>query len=209
MPHPMWRHPCCSPEATLSAPADCPRCGQPSEFAGCWRSVIELMGQYQYVYGLRPLGPHRALANGLLNPLRTRCAACHGSGIISVSVDVWRACVVCEGTGGMWVATEAELQAAYLRIFGAFPDAGAPDAAGRFVGGGLVGDLANGGMIDPRSPLAGAALPVPVATAPDESVPEPESATAAHPPGQASVIDWIRLLRAVLVIYLLIQAVWR
>ncbi len=109
----------------------------------------ESMARYQYVYGLKPRGPHRPMADQLLKLLRQNCPRCQGHGILTVDRGTWRICPVCEGTGGTWVGAEAK-NAAYALILERFPDAAASEAPSEFIGGPLVHDLANNRMLGCR-----------------------------------------------------------
>jgi hypothetical protein len=103
----------------------------------------EAMARYQYIYGLKPLGPHRALADALLTPLRANCPRCEGRGIVTIAGGEWLACVRCEGTGGMWTVPEAALQAAIATILETFPAAVATEVPADFLSGTAVLDLDN------------------------------------------------------------------
>ena len=109
----------------------------------------EAMARYQYVYGLKPLGPHRDMADQLLTLLRENCPRCQGHSILTIDRGAWRICPVCEGTGGTWVGAEAK-NAAYAWILERFPDAAASEAPSAFIGGPLIHDLANNRMIGCR-----------------------------------------------------------
>ena len=86
--------------------------------------TIEAMAMYMAVYQLSPLGPHRPLADKLLGPLRTKCTTCDGNGLLGTERDTNpRECSHCEGTGGFWNCTDAELAAAYAQVLEAYPDA--------------------------------------------------------------------------------------
>lgn len=129
MPHALWSHPCCDvAEEPVDLP-ECSTCGRPGEFAGWGYSHVELVAHYQRVYGLKPFGPHRAVAHELFRGLRSTCPRCTGYGVVGDG-HAWRECPACEGTGGTWTAPEASLVAAYRQVLAEFPDAAAPGALG-------------------------------------------------------------------------------
>ena len=82
-----------------------------------------MMSRYQRARSLKQIGPHRGLADELLNRWRVECERCGGSGV--VGWEAGRMCVQCEGSGGFWNASEEALMAAYQAIIARFPDAGA------------------------------------------------------------------------------------
>ncbi len=149
MPHAMWRHSCCPAGTGSSSTPACGACGQPGVFDGWHLSMHEMMACYQYVYGVKPLGPHRPLTDQLLGPMRQRCSNCAGNGICSLSADGWRGCAACEGTGGVWTGTALQLEAAYREILRNFPNAAARGRPHDFLGGTVVLDLAHDEVVTP------------------------------------------------------------
>ncbi len=149
MPRPMWKHSCCPPTPTSSNDPACGNCGETGHFQGWQYSIYELMARYRYVYGLKPIGAHRGLSDRLLGPMRAPCRHCAGHGILSPSVDRWRACPACEGTGGVWTGSGAQLAAGYLAIIRAYPDAAAGARPVEFLAGAMMLDLANTGVLPP------------------------------------------------------------
>jgi hypothetical protein len=72
MPQRMWDHShCCG--AFQSGSPECNDGGTRGRFTGWHLTMHESMARYQYVYGLKPIGPHRRLADELLTPLRVKC----------------------------------------------------------------------------------------------------------------------------------------
>jgi hypothetical protein len=115
------------------------------------------MARYQYVTGLKPIGPHRPLADTLLGPLRTSCDRCGSRGVLTIDRNRWCGCPVCEGTGGFWTADADELEAARAEIRAAFPDAVVERPTPRFLGGNLARSMRTGEVVDlserdPRGP---------------------------------------------------------
>ena len=133
MPHKVWRWSCsCDVGMGLpisipcSGPDPCSHCGEPTVFSYWARDSIEKMHLYQRVHGLKPLGPHRRLADVVFRGLRETCVACGSTGF--VGTEHWAECLYCEGTGGAWKADEEHLVAAYCLLLHRYPAAAAPGA---------------------------------------------------------------------------------
>src|SRR5437879_2893236 len=98
MPYTSWEHSCAGTVVTVSD-AICGRCGKEGQFVG-WRfRRLEAMARYQYITGVKPIGPHRKLADQLLYALRAVCSRCGGVGLITIDSARWVGCAACEGTG--------------------------------------------------------------------------------------------------------------
>ena len=82
-------------------------------------SVIERMAAYVRRYGLAPIGPHRPLADRLLQGAAEPCEACAGK-----SRDV--KCVACSGSGYVVRWSQAQIDAARAQVLKEFPHAAAP-----------------------------------------------------------------------------------
>lgn len=108
----------------------------------------EAMARYQYVYGLKPVGPHRREADRILRALRTRCDSCDGEGLRWHDDSDWRRCPSCEGTGGFWSYSSDIVEAARSEILDRYPEAAAPRGPLRFLSGALVYDLREGVILD-------------------------------------------------------------
>jgi hypothetical protein len=146
MPHPLWRHTCGGTHLLIRSPI-CSTCGNEGEFHGWRLSVHESMARYQYVYGLKPIGPHRQVADDLLFDLRAPCPRCLWDGIITVEGGgTWRMCPVCEGTGGFWTPPDEQVEAVRQEILKQFPDAAARSLPG-FVSVGVVLDLGSNEIV--------------------------------------------------------------
>lgn len=91
---------------------------EPAEF---WGGMYYAMHRYMQTRRLKPLGPHRQLADELLDKLRERCRACNGWGVLRQKAGGARDCPHCEGGGGVWTCSGEELAAAYCQIEEAFP----------------------------------------------------------------------------------------
>jgi hypothetical protein len=160
MPNKMWRH----DDGRLTG-RDCDEsgddCVERNVFAGWHLGMHESMARYQYSYGLKPIGPHRRMADELLGALRTRCARCDYRGILDIDGGVtWSPCPVCEATGGFWTASDEEVAAVRADILKTYPDAAAPPV--RFLGVPLALAVPTNTMVDLRDiPLRRAAFPRP------------------------------------------------
>lgn len=69
----------------------------------------EAMARYQTVYGLKPIGPHRKLADELFGGVSTECEACGGGGVVG-QAD-WRRRDTCQGRGVLFTRSPAEIDA--------------------------------------------------------------------------------------------------
>jgi hypothetical protein len=100
MVHRMWKHGCgCEKHYLASGAENCPRCGQPGEFAGWARSVVEQMGHTQSRTGY-PFNPK--LAKYRLPILKEPCPDCEGTGLVDVNHgQTCRDCERCHGNGGL------------------------------------------------------------------------------------------------------------
>jgi hypothetical protein len=108
----------------------------------------EGMARYQYVYGFKPIGPHRGMTDQLLGALRRTCERCGGAGIVSLDRDRWRGCVECEGTGGFWTRPPEEVERVRDRVRARHPDAAVANPTARFIGGALAHYTKTGEMVD-------------------------------------------------------------
>src|SRR5262245_26661784 len=125
MPHRVWKHQCKKGGPVVWQGTDvCEDCGRRGIPAGWSRSIFEMMGAYQRRTGLKPIGPHRPLADELLGRLTRRCQACASQGLLDAAQgEGWRDCPACDGLGAYLVGTAAEIAEAQRRILEAFPDA--------------------------------------------------------------------------------------
>lgn len=83
----------------------------------------EAARSYHYVYGLNPMGPHRPLADRLFRGMRDRCVRCGGRAVLTLDEKAWRACLTCEGTGGVWNRPSDEVDAVWRQIVARWPGA--------------------------------------------------------------------------------------
>lgn len=126
MPQHMWDHSQCCGDF-LSGSPECGDGHTRGRYAGWLLTTHESMARYQYVYGLKPIGPHRFLADQLLTPLRDSCPRCNRKGILDYNDGAtFGLCPVCEGTGGSWDAPDDVVNARRRTVLESFPNAGAP-----------------------------------------------------------------------------------
>jgi hypothetical protein len=86
------------------------------------------MGRYQQLHGLKPIGPHRGLADRLFAGTTRRCSTCKGKGLITVAAtDSWLPCPDCESIGFVWKCSLDEAKALRNQVLEAFPDAAVDD----------------------------------------------------------------------------------
>jgi len=81
--------------------------------------MCEAMGLYVRRFGLAPLGPHRPLADRLLQGATGPCGACVGKGV---------ECAACSGTGHVVRWSQAQIDAARAQVLREFPNAAVPKA---------------------------------------------------------------------------------
>ena len=125
MPNRLWRHTCGDFDG-LSGSPQCSRCGALGTFDGWHLSMWEAAGVYHYVYELNPFGPHRPFAYRLLSPMRDQCVRCGGRAVLTIDEDTWSACPTCEGTGGVWNRSPAEVEAVRREVVARWPGAPLP-----------------------------------------------------------------------------------
>ena len=139
MPQPSWTHTCRKTGRTRAdrTPFRCWRCFGQAEFAGWTNSVVEMMGDYQRVHGLKCIGPHRPLADQVFAGAFFRCATCHGSGYYDdLGHRRWGPCGECGGLGQLPTVSQEDIERRRAIVLEAFPDAGRPGGRRRAVGGG-------------------------------------------------------------------------
>jgi hypothetical protein len=134
MPQRMWQHRCGDKRTAFSmGTPTCRSCGGPGRYDGWHYTMHEAMARYQSRYRLKPLGPHRGMADKLLEGTTIECERCWGRGLRDVPGGGWETCRACQGFGTAWAVPADEIQRRRQRILDAFPDAEAqpvPDFAG-------------------------------------------------------------------------------
>jgi hypothetical protein len=143
MPRQMWKHECCG--GWTSAP-DC-SCGVAGTYEGWQYCMYELMARFQYITGMKPIGPHHMHTVRVLLKHRVECSNCHGNGLVDGDGNTYAICAPCEALGSFWTIPLDEVEAIRRQILAEFPNAGAPRATGRFFNGPAVLDLAAGEML--------------------------------------------------------------
>ena len=149
MPQKMWKHTC--PEdgsAFWMGTPFCSRCGGPGGYDGWHYRMHEAMARYQSLYGLKPIGPHRRMADELFNDVKVKCEACGGRGPRDVNGGAsWEHCGVCRGLGILFTGPATEIAEIRSRVLDAFPDAAA-DPVPEFATAPLAYDLSQGEIVD-------------------------------------------------------------
>ena len=105
MPHPTWKHRCCAvarERKAITGRRDCFNCGELGEFAGWGLSMVEAMGRFQRVTGMKAMGPGRLKIDVTI---RT-CGTCGGSGYAGTQYRKEK-CNDCDGEG-QWLDCDAE-----------------------------------------------------------------------------------------------------
>ena len=149
MPTRTWRCQCLAENSYRTGNETCATCGEYGAWMGWRLGMYELMARYQYVYGLKPIGPHRPLADRVLGDLRGVCERCKGAGVLTGPPSAPPIfCTDCEATGGFWTAQEHEISAAKAEVLRQFPDAAAPNGHLNFTLPAQVYDLGAGVMLD-------------------------------------------------------------
>ena len=143
MPQKMWKHTCPEGEGRFIAMGSpfCSLCGGSGEFDGWHYRMHEAMARYQTLYGLKPIGAHRRMADELFDDVMIRCEACGGRGLRDVNSGAsWERCISCRGLGILFTKPAAEIARIRRRVLDAFPGAAA-DPIPEFATAPLVHDL--------------------------------------------------------------------
>jgi hypothetical protein len=148
MPQRMWKHDCRKGGSSRhGSPGRC-SCGAPYEYDGWSNGMLESMAWYQKLYGLKPLGPHRPLANKVLSGAVRLCPECSACGYHDVRHgESYRVCTSCHGAGRSLVISDEELARLRSIILDKYPEAGAPRAVADPETGVVIHDLDKGEMI--------------------------------------------------------------
>ncbi|MCP9474549.1 MAG: hypothetical protein NNA19_04785 [Nitrospira sp.] len=156
MPQKMWKHTC--PEDGKSfwmgAPF-CSRCEGPGEYDGWHYSMLEAMASCQSFYGLKPIGPHRRMADELFNDAGVECEACGGRGLRDVNAGAsYERCGACRGFGMLFSKPAEEIAEIRRLVLDAFPDAAA-DPVPEFATAPLALDLSQSKIVGLSATCAG------------------------------------------------------
>lgn len=127
MPQKMWKHECPETRGSfLMGTPVCRNCGRPGEFDGWHFGMHEAMAQYQSLYGLKPIGPHRKMADKLFNGVTVTCHACGGQGLRNLKGgERWEICSLCKGLGIFFAGPLTDLIEIRRRVLDVFDDASA------------------------------------------------------------------------------------
>jgi len=160
MPFPISCSSCASGSGTVATEqSDCADCN--STGIASWNlGLMELMARYQYVFGLRPIGPHRPLADRLLSSKLRTCHVCDGSGLLPGTEPRWYRCAACEAIGAFWTINPRRVESLRTMVLAEYPDAAAPTNV-RFLSNRLGLDPATGCVVNLDStelPVAGVLL---------------------------------------------------
>lgn len=103
----------------------CPECGELGTFNGWGHSVIEMMASYSLRYKLRPIGPHRMMADELFHGRMKKCDQCNGYGLIDSpnGDDRGISCPKCDYGQYVFDGSPQEFESIRQKIISAFPTA--------------------------------------------------------------------------------------
>jgi hypothetical protein len=102
----------------------CEDCGRPGEFIGWGYSRLEAMAEYTKRTGLAPIGPHRGLADDMLDGWFEPCPICRGNGLVEAEGEqAWKDCPGCLGSRYLFKGTPQEFEEVRSRILRLFPKA--------------------------------------------------------------------------------------
>lgn len=128
MPHKMWKHQCKDGPTVAMGTEICPDCGTRGEYDGWWYSRIDAMSQYQKRTGLKPIGPHRPMADDLLERHMKMCEQCNGRGLLDINNgENYESCPLCQGIGCLFDGSLEQLESLRRRILASYPDAALDD----------------------------------------------------------------------------------
>ncbi len=117
-------------------------------FDGWFNNRLEGMAWYQKHYGLRPIGPHRPLADKLLAGATCSCPECSGRGYHDTGRGkAYLICKSCDGAGCSLVISEKDLATRRSDILAEYPAAAAPSDIPNPATGRMIHDLAKNEMI--------------------------------------------------------------
>lgn len=154
MPQKMWKHRCPQGDGGLSwsGSPGCSSCGEPGEYDGWHPGMHEAMARYQSKYGLKPIGPHRKMADELLGSLNEKCKPCDGRGLRDTAHgSSWQVCAACRGFGYFFTRPTYEIQALRRRVLATYPDAAAEPVPNFFTSEPAL-NLAKQEMVDLSKP---------------------------------------------------------
>jgi hypothetical protein len=150
MPQRMWKIICGCSSGWVGRP-DCDLCRQPNEYVGWSYGMYERMAIYQYRYGVRPIGPHRKLADEMIGPHIRRCEQCNGEGLLTdFATNTWEWCHACEATGSTVDCDSETLRRIHEHIEADFPGAVVTSPVHPFKRAVQMLDLSTGEIVGPQ-----------------------------------------------------------
>jgi hypothetical protein len=125
MPHKTWIHECTKSHRTEQQGAEiCSDCGQRGQYDGWQLGMHEAMLAYQIRTGLRPIGPHRGMADELLDRRWKDCEQCHGRGVNTINDGAsYEICPRCHLAQYLFDGSQEEFEELIKRIVSVFPSA--------------------------------------------------------------------------------------
>lgn len=86
--------------------------------------MYEAMARYQNRYGLKPIGPHRQLADQLFSGTANKCPRCDGKGLININQgEGYQTCPGCNEEGHVFNQGGKKIEKIRQKVISAFPDA--------------------------------------------------------------------------------------
>ncbi len=123
MPAKSWKHDCRFGAISLRVEV-CWICGKRGRYEGWTYLMFEAMGVYQRLYGLKPIGPHRPLADKLYSRSTVCCTRCRGTGLIEVkNAKAFAPCDHCKGLRRLFVVSAKTRSEIRARVLQKFPEA--------------------------------------------------------------------------------------
>lgn len=145
MPYRQWTNRCACEAYLRTAEPTCPTCGQARDYAGWAFSMHESMARYQSLYRLKPVGPHRKMADEALRNLTASCEACEGVGLLDAPPG-FRVCESCRGLGRVFTMPVDVVDGIRNNVLEHYPEAAAAPVTG-FPGGPVIQDMSSGAML--------------------------------------------------------------
>lgn len=128
MPQQFWQNACCQPSTWRGSEETCD-CNSPIIRTRWGLTMHEAMLRYQLHFGLKPIGPHRSLADELFAAVTRPCPDCD-EGLVAGD-QMARICPTCRGFRSLPVPGAPELLRVRAEVLTRFPESAAeePSAA--------------------------------------------------------------------------------
>jgi len=92
-----------------------------------YRGIYSMMARYQALRGVKPVGPHRRLADDLLTNITCECESCKGTGYFFICGGMVRlVCPICNSLGETYRISIGEVLALRQKVLDHYPDAETP-----------------------------------------------------------------------------------